>query len=99
MSCPRRARAGRCLLGDEPGAAPTGGEAERPADEHENAVLEADQVPEVDEEPGDPGDEAAQLQALDIRDGGGATDRRQIALVAVTERRRVGGAQAIEHDL
>ena len=37
---------------DQPGAAAAGEEADAPADQNEQAVLEADQVPEVDEEPG-----------------------------------------------
>ena len=44
---------------DQPGTATVGCEAERPADEDEQSVLEADQVPEVDEQPGRPGGKAA----------------------------------------
>src|SRR3712207_8969032 len=39
---------------DQARAAPAGGEAHQPADDHEHAVLEADQVPEVDDQPGHP---------------------------------------------
>ena len=60
-------------------------EAERPADENEQSVLEADQVPEVHREPGEPGDEAAQPEELDLGDGARASDRGEIAFVVVAE--------------
>jgi 6-methylsalicylate decarboxylase len=44
---------------DQPGAAAARREAESPADEHQQAVLEADQVPEVDHQPGHPRQQAA----------------------------------------
>ena len=56
----------RCKIGvsgDQPGAAAAGEEAERPAGEDEEPVLEPDQVEEVDEEPGDPRDEAPECVA------------------------------------
>ncbi len=68
------------------------GEAERPADEDDDAVLEPDEVPEVDEQPRDPGDQAAQPQASDVSYRRRPTDRREIALVAVAERRRIPAA-------
>src|SRR4029079_14083060 len=70
---------------DQPGAASVRVEAHAPPDEHENAVLEADQVPEVDEEPRHPREEATQLEPVDVCDGGGAADRGEVALVAVAE--------------
>ena len=60
-------------------------EAEGPADEYEQPILEADQVPEVDSEPGHPGDEAAQPDALDVGDCRCSPDRGQVAPVAVAE--------------
>ena len=56
--------------------------------EDQEPVLEAHQVEEVDDQPGHPGEEAAELDALDVRDGGGAADGGQVALVAVPERWR-----------
>jgi hypothetical protein len=49
----------RRIACDESGAATVGCEAERPADENEQPVLEADQEPEVDKQPGRPGGKAA----------------------------------------
>src|SRR5205085_4955051 len=55
------------------------------ADENKQAVLEADQVPEVDGQPRRPGDEPGDPNALDVRDCGSSSDSREIPLVAVTE--------------
>src|SRR5436190_20629623 len=93
------ARAGAICFGDQSCATAVGEEAERPADEDEDAILEADEVPEVDDEPGDPGDEAAQLQALEVGDRRCAADRGQVALVAVAERFRLPRAQPRPHHL
>ena len=65
-------------------------EAERPADEHHDPVLKAHQVPQVHDEPRQPGDEAAQLEPFDVRHGRRAPDRREVALVAIAEWRRRG---------
>src|SRR6266508_2617165 len=70
---------------DESGATAVGREAERPADEDEQPVLEADQVPEVDDQPGRPGEKAAELDAFDVGDCRCSADRGQVALVAVAE--------------
>src|ERR671910_2717143 len=70
---------------DESGAATVGCEAERPADDNEQPVLEADQVPEVDEQPGRPGGKAAEPYAFDVGDCRCSPDRGQVALVAVAE--------------
>jgi len=50
----------RGRTGDEPCTAATGEEAEPPAGEHEDAVLEPDQVEEMNDQPCDPGGEAAE---------------------------------------
>jgi hypothetical protein len=71
---------------DETCAAAVRSEAHRPADEHEDPVLEADEIEEMDDEPREPRDEAAQAEALDVCDGGSTADRREVALVAVAER-------------
>src|SRR5512132_1348116 len=87
----------RCLsarLGDQPRAASMGGEAAGPANDDEEPILEADQVPDVHEEPRHPGNEAAQLQSLDVRDGGCAANRREVAFVVIPEPRSGAGAQA-----
>src|SRR4051794_3052473 len=84
----------RLVAGDQARPAAAGDEAEAPADEHEEPVLEPDEVPEVDHQPGDPGDEAAELDALDVGHGGGAADRGQVALVDVAEGLRRRAAQA-----
>ena len=47
----------------------------------------------MDHQPGHPGEEAADLHALDVRDGGGPADGGQVALVAVAERRRRAALQ------
>jgi hypothetical protein len=62
-----------------------GCEAERPADENEQPILEADQEPEVDDEPGRPGGKAAEPDAFDVGDRRCSADRGQVALVAVAE--------------
>src|SRR5207249_8343124 len=80
---------------DEPGATATGEEAEGPARDDQQPVLEADQIEEMDDEPGDPGDEAADADPLDVRDGLRAADRGQIALVDVFEGLRGAARQAI----
>jgi hypothetical protein len=84
---------------DQPRAAAAGGEAERPSDEDEDAVLEANQVPEMDEEPGAPGDEPGQPQPFDVGDRRRATDDCEVPLVAVAERRQGAGTQPSLHDL
>src|SRR3989442_11766919 len=86
-------------LGDQAGAAAVGDKAEQPANEDEDAVLEADEVPEMHDQPGDPGDEAAELESLDVGDRCCSADRRQVAFVSVAERARLAGAQPSTHDL
>jgi hypothetical protein len=48
----------------------------------------------VHEQPRQPGDEAAEVQALDVGDGPGAPDRRERSLVAVAKRRRITAGDA-----
>ena len=61
----------------------------------EQAVLEADQVPEVDHEPGDPREEAAEVHALDVGDRAGAADGGEVALVGVVEGLGVAAGEAV----
>src|SRR6266516_4159165 len=83
---------------DQPRAAAMRREADEPADEHEDAVLEADEVEEMDEEPGDPGEEAAELQSPQVGDRGCASDSGEVALVVVAERPRATAANAVAND-
>ena len=80
---------------DQPLAAAVGDEADHPAGEDEQPVLEADQVEEVHDQPGDPGEQAAELEALEVGDGLAAADRGEVALVAVVERRRLLPGEAV----
>src|SRR5207245_11784275 len=70
-------------------------EAERPARHDQEAVLEPDQVEEVDDEPGHPGGESTDADALDVGDGLRATYRGQIALVVVPEGLGAAAAEAV----
>ena len=92
---------------DQPRAAPVREEAERPAREHEQAVLKADQVPQVDRQPGHPGQRAAEMDPFEVGDGARAADRREVALVAIAKRlglpagepgeQRAGGVTSLLH--
>src|SRR5687768_10150925 len=74
------------LAGDEPRAASAGDEADRPADEDQDAVLQPDEVEEVDDEVGQPGRRAAQPQAPEVQHRPPPADRRGVALVEVPKR-------------
>src|SRR6202035_1227667 len=89
-------RAARLRFGDEPRAAAVGREAERPANEDDHGFLEADQIPEVNDQPRQPGDEAAQAQASDFGHGRCAPDRGEVALVVVAEGYGVLRAQSLD---
>src|SRR6476620_3978809 len=70
------------LLGDHPlRAAPTD-ESDDPVQQRRDAVLEADDVDEVDGQPEDPGEEPAELRLAHRRHGREPRDRRHRALVA-----------------
>jgi hypothetical protein len=58
-----------------------------PGEEDRGAVSEADEVVEVDRQPGGPGDEAGELQAGEGGDGVVASDHGHRSLVAVFEGR------------
>src|SRR5512142_3090498 len=81
-----RPRAGaldpRRRAGDQPRAAVVGDVRPRPLDEDEDPVAEHD----MDEEPGQPGDPARELDAAQVGDGRRAADRGERALVAIAER-------------
>src|SRR4051812_9658742 len=82
MSCPSKLRSGAIGSrpwssgrsagaghGDEARAATVCQEARAPARQHDQPVLDSDQVEEMDEEPGQPGEEAGELDARQIGDG------------------------------
>ena len=56
------------------------------------------EVPEVNEEPGGPGEEAAEPEALDVGHSGGTADRGEVPLVVVAERRGRLAAEARADD-
>ena len=90
-----RSGAGRQSCGDQPRAAAVREEADRPADDDEQPVLEADQVPEVDHEPRDPRHEAAEVHALDVGHRAGAADGGEVALVDVVEGLGLAAGEAV----
>ena len=69
-------------------AAPARDEAEAPAEKHEQPVLEADQIEEVQPEPEQPGRQSRDVHAFEVGNRARAADRREVALVVVTERPR-----------
>src|SRR5688500_8865664 len=64
---------------DEPSATSVREEVVRPADEHDDAVLEADEVEEMDREPHHPGREPRQAQPAQVGDRPRTADRRELA--------------------
>src|SRR2546421_7726066 len=92
-----------CANGDrannQAAAAPPGEEADRPADQHQEAVLESDQIPQVYDEPGDPGRKPAEPDPVQVCHRAGPADRRQVSLVAVAERLVRAPAQPRFHDI
>src|SRR3954467_6100593 len=72
--------------GEHPPPPPAREEGKRPAHDPQDPVLEADQVEDVDPEPQQPGERAAEVDPLDLGDGAGASDRGEVALVDVAER-------------
>ena len=82
---------------DQARTAAAGDERERPAGQDQDPVLESDQVEDVDPEPQQPGDRAAEVQPLDLGDGAAAADRGEVALVDVAERLdRLAGEPALD---
>ena len=77
----------RRRAGDQARAAPERDVRVGPLEEHQHAVAEADQEEDVDREPGEPREEARELEAAgQLAHGLAAADRREAALVAVAER-------------
>ena len=71
--------------GDDAGAAAEGEVFEAPLDEDLDAALKLDDVHEVDEEPGHPRDQAGDVNAENIGDGGGATDDGHVTFIEIVE--------------
>src|SRR5262245_21552779 len=84
---------------DHPAAPATGEEAEGPPDQHQDPVLEADQIEDVDAEPEEPRGEPTHFEALDVCDRARAADRGDVALVAVAERLVIAASLARPDDL
>src|ERR1051325_1752710 len=84
-SC-RRTAESAIRPGDEPCAALERHVRPRPLQQDQQPVPEADQIEDVDAEPGHPRYEAAEVEPADSRDRGGAADRGERAFVAVVER-------------
>src|SRR4051812_644130 len=88
----------RRIFGDQAGPAPVGREADQPSDEDQYAVLEADEVPEVDGEPDDPREKPTESKAFDVGHRAGTADGGQVALVVVAERLGRPSVQPVPHD-
>src|ERR1043165_1829807 len=94
----RKGRSGRVsarlrdVAGDQPRAALIGQVGPKPVERHDQAVAEADQEIDVGNAPHQPGDAPGQPQPAEIDDGLAPSDRREVAVVAVAERRGRGPA-------
>ena len=84
---------GVLLARDEPCAAAVGQVLPEPAKRHEHGARHADQKIDVRDAPDPPRDEAAQRHERKLDDGALAADRREVAGVAIGERRRSGRAR------
>src|SRR5690242_1745617 len=76
----------RFRAGDQARAAIVSEVTEPPADEDNQAVLEIDQVHQVDEKPQQPRDDATEVQFPQVGNGGLSTDDRECAFVEIVER-------------
>src|ERR1019366_5892719 len=68
------------LTGDGTFRAPAADEADRPVQQRGDALLEADQVEQVDHQPDQPGDEPGEPEPADASHSGKPRDRRHAAL-------------------
>lgn len=55
-------------------------EADRPSDHDDDAVLEPDELPQMDDKPQNPCGQSTQLEPLDLGDGPRTSDRGQVPL-------------------
>lgn len=90
MAC--LSRPGR--LGDQPRRPVSCQVVPAPLQEHQQAILELDQVDQVDEEPDQPGRKTVQPQSANLCHGRRAANHRHAAAVAVAKRRRGPAAQS-----
>src|SRR3989449_11646654 len=75
--------------GDQPGATLPRDIGPGPLEQYEEAIAEADQGHDVHEEPGEPRDQAGELESPHDRDGRGASNGRHAPPVAIPK--RLGG--------
>src|SRR5450759_229126 len=73
------------LTGDGTFGAPAADEADRPVQQRGDALFEADQVEQVDDQPEQPGDEPGETEPADAGYGGEPRDRRHAPLVDILE--------------
>src|SRR4029078_668885 len=73
-------------LGDQPDGTLVGHVGPRPLHHHQDAVSEADQIEDVDEQPEEPADEALQLRHREIAARRGASDGGHVAEIRVVDR-------------
>ena len=66
------------VSGDDPGAAGVGDVGDGPLDQDQQPVAESDQEEDVDEDPGEPRDEAAEVEPAEIGDSAAAADHGQL---------------------
>jgi hypothetical protein len=81
------ARAVSGWAGDEPSATIEGEILEAPLNEDQDAILEFDNVDEVNEEPDQPRGKTGEMQTEDIGDSRGATNDRHVSFVDIVEAR------------
>src|SRR5665811_10974 len=74
------------LTGDGTFGTSAADEADRPVQQRSDALLEADQVEQVDDQPDQPGDEAGSSEPADASHRGKPRDRRHTPLVDILER-------------
>src|SRR5258707_9202162 len=74
-------------LRDQPHAALEGDVIPQPGERHDEAVADLDQEIDVHQAPEQPAEEAGELEPAELHHGRMAADGREIALVAIVERR------------
>src|SRR5215468_7691981 len=84
---------------DEPGTAIARNVVVHPLRQHQQSILEFDEIHQVDEDPHEPGDESGDAKEAKIGDSFVAADGREVAFVEIVERLgrgTSGGARANE---
>ena len=82
------------FAGNEASGAAEGEVEKAPLDEDDDAALEFDDVNKMDEEPDEPSDEARDVDAENVGDGGGAADYGHVAFVKIFEGRESAASKA-----